>query len=159
VLWLRSALFTIVMPGTATVAVPLWLSSASDGRWDLGPLRWAGLVPMVAGAAGLLWCVWDFARRGKGTLAPVDPPQLVVRSGLYQVVRNPMYVSVVAILGGEILVLRSPAVALWAAFVAVAFHRFVVGYEEPTLRRQFGAAYEAYCREVPRWWPRRRGRT
>src|SRR6266545_4457311 len=33
---------------------------------------------------------------------------------------------------------------------------FVHGYEEPTLRRQFGAQYQAYQRAVPAWWPRRR---
>jgi protein-S-isoprenylcysteine O-methyltransferase Ste14 len=32
---------------------------------------------------------------------------------------------------------------------------FADGYEEPTLRRQFGAQYEAYRRAVPAWWPRR----
>ena len=31
---------------------------------------------------------------------------------------------------------------------------FVMGYEEPTLRRQFGAEYDAYCRQVGRWIPR-----
>jgi protein-S-isoprenylcysteine O-methyltransferase Ste14 len=32
----------------------------------------------------------------------------------------------------------------------------VIFYEEPALRRAFGADYEAYCRETGRWWPRRR---
>ena len=36
----------------------------------------------------------------------------------------------------------------------MSFHVFVVLYEEPTLRRQFGAEYETYCRAVPRWIPR-----
>ena len=41
--------------------------------------------------------------------------------------------------------------------VALAVHLFVVFYEEPTLRRKFGAEYEEYCRNVRRWWPRVRG--
>jgi hypothetical protein len=36
-------------------------------------------------------------------------------------------------------------------------HLFVVFYEEPILRRKFGAEYEQYCRNVRRWWPRVRG--
>jgi protein-S-isoprenylcysteine O-methyltransferase Ste14 len=35
--------------------------------------------------------------------------------------------------------------------IAAAFVRF---YEEPALRRRFGADYEAYRRAVPAWWPR-----
>ena len=32
---------------------------------------------------------------------------------------------------------------------------FVIAYEEPTLRRQFGVSYEQYCRTVGRWIPRK----
>jgi protein-S-isoprenylcysteine O-methyltransferase Ste14 len=36
-----------------------------------------------------------------------------------------------------------------------AMAAFAHGHEEPTLRRQFGAQYQAYRRAVPAWWPRR----
>ena len=155
VLWLRSAFFTLVLPGTVLVWVPLWLLTSSGGTWEVGAMRWVGVLPLVIGVGGLLWCIWDFGRVGKGTLAPVDPPRFIVRSGLYRFVRNPMYVSVLTVLVGEILVFRSPRLLVWGAIVVIAFHVFVVAYEEPTLRRQFGADYAAYCRRVPRWWPRR----
>jgi protein-S-isoprenylcysteine O-methyltransferase Ste14 len=38
--------------------------------------------------------------------------------------------------------------------VFLIFHLFVSLYEEPTLRKKFGAAYENYCRSVPRWIPK-----
>jgi protein-S-isoprenylcysteine O-methyltransferase Ste14 len=40
-----------------------------------------------------------------------------------------------------------------SAAVALGVHLFVILYEEPTLRGKFGADYEAYCRNVRRWWP------
>src|SRR5207245_4276408 len=40
--------------------------------------------------------------------------------------------------------------------VALAFILFVRTYEEPNLQQKFGAAYDAYRRGVPGWWPRRR---
>ena len=55
----------------------------------------------------------------------------------------------------QALVFASPAVLAYAGALALTFHVFVVLYEEPTLRRQFGDDYEDYCRRVPRWWPRR----
>ena len=41
-----------------------------------------------------------------------------------------------------------------ACLVVLGVHLFVLGYEEPTLRRMFAAEYEEYCRNVPRWLPR-----
>jgi protein-S-isoprenylcysteine O-methyltransferase Ste14 len=38
----------------------------------------------------------------------------------------------------------------------LAVWSFVHWYEEPTLRRQFGSAYDGYRATVPGWWPRRR---
>ena len=150
-LWLRSILFALLLPGSVLVWVPLVLTSGDHADIGLGPLRWLG-VPLVAlGAAGLLWCIVDFARRGRGTLAPVDPPQFVVRSGLYRVTRNPMYVAVLVTLVGETLLADTVRLAIWTLLVAVTVHLFVVLYEEPTLRRRFGEPYVAYTATVPRW--------
>jgi protein-S-isoprenylcysteine O-methyltransferase Ste14 len=155
VLWLRSAFFTLVLPGTVLIWVPLWLSGYTSGTLALGAARWIGVAPLIIGTTGLLWCIWDFGRSGKGTLAPVDPARFVVRTGLYRVVRNPMYLSVLTALAGEVLLFRSPRLLAWGAIAAIMFHLFVVVYEEPTLQRQFGTDYEAYCRAVSRWLPRR----
>jgi protein-S-isoprenylcysteine O-methyltransferase Ste14 len=149
---LRSLLFTILLPGTVTVYVP-WLIARATGATLAGApaWRWLGLVPLAAGLAIYVWCVADFAIAGRGTPAPIDPPRELVVRGLYRRTRNPMYVGVVSVLAGEAWLLGSPAHALWAAAVLTLFHSFVVGYEEPSLRRRFGAAYERYCAAVPRW--------
>ena len=72
-------------------------------------------------------------------------------------VRNPGYIAVVSMVVGQGLFLGSKAVLVYAACLALGFHLFVVLYEEPTLRGQFGEQYAAYCRRVPRWFPRVRG--
>ena len=64
-----------------------------------------------------------------------------------------MYVANLAILAGIAITFRSLAIAGWAAFMALAFHLFVISYEEPTLRDTFGESYEVYKRDVPRWLP------
>jgi protein-S-isoprenylcysteine O-methyltransferase Ste14 len=153
--WLRSALFTLVLPGSVLIWVPWWLLASADETLDLGAVRWLGVALVAVGASGLLWCIWEFAHTGRGTLAPVDPPRFMVRSGLYRYVRNPMYVSVLTTLVGEVLLFGSLRVLVWTAVVAMAVHLFVIGYEEPALRAEFGDDYEAYCRAVPRWLPRR----
>jgi protein-S-isoprenylcysteine O-methyltransferase Ste14 len=111
---------------------------------------------MSAGVAALFWCIRDFAVSGRGTLAPVDPPRKLVRVGLYRYVRNPMYVAVLTALFGEVLFFESGTLAIYAGFVWLMFHSFVLLYEEPRLRELFGADYEAYRALVPRWIPRLR---
>ena len=50
---------------------------------------------------------------------------------------------------------RASTIALEVAAVAViAVALFARLYEEPTLRKMFGAEYEEYCQNVPRWLPR-----
>lgn len=93
---------------------------------------------MGLGAALVLWCAWAFASAGEGTPAPMDPPKRLVATGLYRMVRNPMYIGLVLILLGESIVFASLPVLRHAVFVWLCFHLFVVLNEEPALRRKFG---------------------
>ena len=132
--------------------VPHWLT---DGTLRPQPSA-AAITLMTIGGAIMLWCVIAFGWRGLGTPAPFDPPRRLVVSGLYRFVRNPMYVGMGLFFGGEALLLPSITrqmlimiVLLWGAVTI-----FIVEYEEPVLRRKFGAEYETYCRNVGRWIPR-----
>ncbi|HMD97803.1 MAG TPA: isoprenylcysteine carboxylmethyltransferase family protein [Terriglobia bacterium] len=114
----------------------------------------AGMVIGAAGAAVALWCVFTFAFIGRGTPAPFDPPRRLVIQGPYRFVRNPMYIGAGLALAGAALFYQSWPLLGYAGLFLLATHLFVLGYEEPTLRRTFGQEYEAYCRHVRRWWPR-----
>lgn len=148
------------MVGAAFFALWFWLlppwlgfrASATEGaRW-----RWIGALPSVLGFAVALRCIWDFGWTGRGTPAPFAPPRRLVVVGFYRYVRNPMYVGFFAGWGGLWLVLgrASQAAVELVAVAVVAVAMFVLLYEEPTLRRMFGADYEEYCKNVPRWLPR-----
>ena len=106
------------------------------------------------GAVLLAACIVEFARSGRGTLSPVDPPRHLVVRGLYRYVRNPMYLSVTTIVLGEALMTQSLSLAFYCAIWFAAANLFVIGYEEPTLRRRFAASYDEYTRHVGRWIPR-----
>ena len=119
----------------------------------LGGPQVVGLVVGAVGAAIALWCVFAFAFVGRGTPAPFDPPRRLVMRGPYRRVRNPMYLGAAVALGAAALFYQSLALLAFTAGFLLVTHLFVIGYEEPTLRRMFGAEYDAYCREVRRWWP------
>jgi protein-S-isoprenylcysteine O-methyltransferase Ste14 len=122
---------------------------AATGPWQVG-----GMVLSAAGAIVLLWTVLAFALVGKGTPVPLDPPRRLVVTGPYRFVRNPMYLAAGAVLLGAAAFHRSWAIAAYCAALLGAVSVFIVKYEEPTLRRLFGAEYETYCRSAGRWVPR-----
>ena len=154
-LTLSSLLWTILLPGVVSGYVPWAYFGVRDTSVNLAsPLQLLGLLFILAGAALLVACIVEFARSGRGTLSPVDPPKHLVVRGLYRYVRNPMYLSVTAILLGEVMLTRSGALALYWLVWFVVVNAFVIGYEEPTLRVQFGESYEEYVRTVGRWIPR-----
>ena len=154
--WLavRSLAWTLLIPGTVTGYLPWRYFGLSEFPVDLGnPVHLAALLAIVAGALLLLACIWEFARSGRGTLAPVDPPRELVVRGLYRYMRNPMYVGVTTVLAGELLLVRTRAMLGYALVWLVAVNVFVMAYEEPTLRAKFGESYVRYTKEVGRWLP------
>lgn len=149
-LFLKNLVFVILVPGVAAVAVPVWLGGPG-GWW---PLRAVSVIPFILGAAVAGKCVVDFAVTGRGTPAPMDPPKVLVATGLYRFVRNPMYVGVLLIVSGWALFFASPLIVIYGALLWTGFHLFVVLYEEPHLSKRFPGSYDEYLKSVPRWLPR-----
>ena len=152
-----SAVFFAVAPAVVAGLVPWWLTGWRSARplAEWAPLRVVGGLLVVVGAGVLVHAFVRFAVEGLGTPAPVAPTEHLVVGGLYRYVRNPMYLAVLAAIVGQALLLWQVLLVPYAAVVALAFVLFVLGYEQPTLQRQFGPQYEAYRRAVPAWWPRR----
>ncbi|HZR82023.1 MAG TPA: isoprenylcysteine carboxylmethyltransferase family protein [Candidatus Binatia bacterium] len=152
-----TAVFVALVPGTVVLVVPWWIRSAAGGAAGASPGAWlriAGALLCAGGLAIFADFVTRFVAEGHGTPAPVAPTRFLVRGGSYRFTRNPGYVGVVSMIAGQALWFGSPATLVYAAVLAVGFHVFVLLYEEPTLRATYGADYEAYCRQVPRWLPR-----
>lgn len=149
-----STVFFALAPGTVAGLVPFLLTGWHVSHRYWLPVRVFGAVLIVAGAAVLVAAFARFVREGIGTPAPVAPTANLVVGGLYRYVRNPMYIAVTVAIVGQALLLGQPGLLAYAAVVAAAFVAFVLGYEQPALRRRFGAQYETYQRAVPGWWPR-----
>lgn len=157
-LWLlvKNLAFTLLVPGFVVGWVPLhWFE-----RHPVWPAVWrwpqyAAVVPASLALAVFLASQWFFAVRGQGTPLPFDPPKKFVRRGPYRWVRNPMYLAVFVLLGSEALFFGSGHIALYLIILVCGTHVFVQLWEEEALRRNFGAIYEDYRRDVPRWFPRK----
>jgi protein-S-isoprenylcysteine O-methyltransferase Ste14 len=151
-----SVAFFLAAPCVVAGLVPWWLT-----RWQVRsplpfwiPLRVVGGVLVLAGAAFLMHAFARFVTEGSGTPAPIAPTERLVVGGVYRYVRNPMYLAVVTIIVGQAFVFGQLGLLVYALAVGLTMAAFVRLYEEPTLRRRYGAEYDEYRRHVRGWWPR-----
>ena len=147
-------LFTVFVPGTVAGYVP-WRLRQGSPTVASGVEKWLALGVIGIGIATYLHTAfWGFAVMGRGTPAPISPTKVLVVRGLHRFVRNPMYLGVSLIIGGQAWLFDSRHIAIYMVAMLLIAHLFVVSYEEPTLKRQFGEEYERYLARVPRWIPR-----
>jgi protein-S-isoprenylcysteine O-methyltransferase Ste14 len=145
---------------TAFVLAPIGMIILNDARgWprcqtEFGRIIGGGLI--LAGIVAVLYCSNLFARIGKGTPVPVEPPKHLVITGLYRYSRNPIYVADVAILLGLFLFRGELLLLMYVVIFAAVIHIWVVCLEEPVLRDRFGKEYIRYKQTVPRWLSLRR---
>lgn len=153
-LFLRNLLFTALQPGLVVGLFPYLILNRDPTEIYRGPfglLEYLGILLFVIGAAVLLDCIIRFAIQGQGTLSPADPTRKLVISGMYRYSRNPMYWGVMMMLIAEALFFESSNLWIYAAFIFIAFYLFILIFEEPRLRKDFGEEYEAYRKKVRRW--------
>jgi protein-S-isoprenylcysteine O-methyltransferase Ste14 len=151
--YLKTFLFLILAPGVVARFIPL-MFLRSGAQIHTGAFSYLAFPIWLISLVTILWCFWDFASKGKGTPAPIEPPKELVVSGLYQYVRNPMYVGVFLVIIGHFFWFGYWGLLIYAFIFLISVHLFVTLYEEPHLKKTFGDAYEQYLQRVPRWIPR-----
>jgi protein-S-isoprenylcysteine O-methyltransferase Ste14 len=149
----KSLLYLIVEAGLFALYIPLALLRMGT-RIETGIFSFLALPLWLIGSLIVLWCFWDFTFKGRGTPVPINPPKELVVTGPYHYVRNPIYVGVLSIFLGHFLWFGYWALLVYTVLAFIGVHFFIVLYEEPTLKKKFGPAYEDYLSQVPRWIPK-----
>jgi protein-S-isoprenylcysteine O-methyltransferase Ste14 len=149
----KTLIFTVFVPGTVAGYVPWRLRRyAAPGS---GVEEWAAITVIAVGIAiYLCTAFWGFAWLGGGTPAPIVPTEILVVKGLHRYVRNPMYIGVALVIAGQAWLFHSLRILIYVACMLMVAHLFVIFYEEPTLRKQFGNEYDRYRATVPKWIPK-----
>jgi protein-S-isoprenylcysteine O-methyltransferase Ste14 len=118
-----------------------------------------GLACALLGEGLRLWAIGYSGEPTRGQV--LEAPQLVT-AGPYAHVRNPLYVGNLLNSLGVLTAAFYPwdiprILGLWLGITGL--YLFLGSHEEKFLGRLFGAEYEEYRRQVPAWWPNRRGYT
>lgn len=116
---------------------------------------WAAVIGAVVAAVGQLVRALTIGLRyivrgGRGGRVYADD---LVTEGVYSLCRNPMYVGNVLLVAGLAIASNSLATLLSAMPLVMFAYAAIVAAEERYLHGRFGAAFDAYCRDVPRWLP------
>lgn len=114
-------------------------------------LNHAGTVLTVLGIAFLALAAFEFLRH-RTTIVPRETPARLIRTGVFRVSRNPIYLADALILAG--LSLRWDAIlslALVPVFVVLITRRFIRD-EEDRLQSLFGTEFADYAGRVRRWF-------
>jgi len=159
---LRQVFSILALPCTVAIVIPIWVARRNHIAFTEPRelTSWAllvnGAILLAVGLALFAWSVYFFWSRGRGTLAPWDPPRRFVVEGPYRFVRNPMISGVIFVLIGEAGTLRSRPHAEWAALFVLINMIYIPIMEEPMLTARFGNSYTRYKRNVRRFLPRLR---
>lgn len=125
--------------------------------WNPKVIAVLGFFFLIIGATLFIQSIILFVKIGKGTLAPWNPTRKIVVKGLYRHMRNPMICGVCGILLAEAFLFKSIIILSWSLFFLLLNHVYFILKEEPDLIKRFGAEYQEYKDNVPRWIPRLRG--
>jgi protein-S-isoprenylcysteine O-methyltransferase Ste14 len=150
----------IALPGVVAVAVPVWIARRNHitFTWPDDVASAAvvvcGLALLAAGVGLFAGSLYYFWTRGRGTLAPWDPPRRFVVEGPYRFVRNPMISGVIFVLLAEACIFRARPLAEWAGLFVLINVIYIPLLEEPMLVARFGEPYVRYKEAVRRFLPR-----
>jgi protein-S-isoprenylcysteine O-methyltransferase Ste14 len=140
----------------ATVLLGLaldWLSPPFILRGLFG--FWTRLVLggiLIAAAIVLATLAVRWFRQAGTNVEPWKPSVTLVTTGIYGLVRNPMYTAMIIFIAGLAIVLGSDWMLVLVVPAALILHFGVVKREEHYLEAKFGDSYRSYKQAVPRYW-------
>ncbi|MCA9232178.1 MAG: isoprenylcysteine carboxylmethyltransferase family protein [Planctomycetales bacterium] len=112
--------------------------------------RAIGIATILVALGVNIYCALEFRRR-QTTIIPFHQSTALIATGLYRYSRNPIYLSMVVLLGGLAITLGTAAPWIVPPLFAVVISRLFIEKEEAMLADAFGRQYLDYCRRVRRW--------
>lgn len=139
----------------AGVAAPMLQYLGLTAPIDFLQDPWIQSLGTVLAVAGIVATVYAQLDMGESWRIGVDPSETttLVRSGVFGLVRNPIFTAMLVFAGGVTLMTPNPVALLAFVVLSTTIELQVRVVEEPYLRRTHGQAYRDYCVAVGRFVP------
>lgn len=151
---MEKLLLTGVLVGMLVPVIQLTSGVLSFANYSVGV--WVTVAGTIVLAAGL-WLFWrshaDLGRNWSVTLELREDHGLIT-SGVYKRVRHPMYSAIWLIVLAQPLLIHNWVVGFAGVFSFGLMYAIRTPREEAMMRKQFGVAYEDYCKKSGRLLPR-----
>lgn len=147
----RNKIFPLIVVAIFLLAVPprdlFGIEALEEGK---------DVIALLIACAGLVLraLVIGYAYIKRGGLNKKVYAENLVTDGIFQLSRNPLYLGNLLIYAGVFLMHGNLVVMLLGMTIYVFAYYCIVFAEEAYLEQKFGMGYEAYCRDVPRWFPK-----
>jgi protein-S-isoprenylcysteine O-methyltransferase Ste14 len=142
------ALATLLLGLALDWLVPSFILRGLFGFWTR--LVFGGIL-IAAGIGIAIFAVRSFRRAGTN-VGPWKPALMLVTTGIFAWLRNPMYFALVLLLAGIAIAIGSDWMLVLVVLAALILHFGVVKREERYLAGKFGESYRSYMDKVPRYW-------
>lgn len=144
------------VPVISLLAFVLWRSRGEPGPGGEAVDALFNILGVLVALAGQALRFYTLGQVPEGTSGQGYQLEAVTLNtrGPYAYVRNPLYVGNLGIVLGLLLIAHQPWVYLIGLVFFFGEYFFIIRAEEAFLRSRFGARFDAFCAEVPRWVPR-----
>jgi protein-S-isoprenylcysteine O-methyltransferase Ste14 len=138
----------------ACLFLTTWTADTFFLQWTIFLNRYVPLIFRMPPGIVLLFLSGYLARKGLAIVFGEHRNEpVVIREGVFSVVRHPIYLSEILFYLG-LLMLSPSLAAIWVWIVAVGFLHYISRYEEKLLLARFGEEYRQYMEDVPMWIPK-----
>ena len=139
---------------TVLTGAVMYAASTYTNKFVMDPIAQGLAITAVMVIAGFFGI--RAIRLFNQTNTTIDPVHIenassLVTTGIYQITRNPMYVSLTLMLCAWAIWLASPLQLIGPIFFAVFINRYQIIPEERMMSEKFDSEYEDYKSKVRRW--------
>lgn len=151
--WLKAL---IILPFNVIIVIPFLILYFSHFQYKTPSIAFfvIGILLLISGFILTVWTMILFNFKGKGTLAPWNPPKKLIKEGPYKYIRNPMITGVLMILTSEYFFFGEIKLLFWTIIFFIINNIYFYFFEERELEKNFKDEYLEYKKNVPLWLPK-----
>lgn len=136
------------------IFLTVWIADSFFVHYSTSLSNYISLWVRIPVAAIILVMAGILAWKGmKIVFGEIREKPAVIRKGVFNLVRHPIYLGAILLYLGLIILTLSLA-ATSVFIIIIIFYHFIARHEEKLLMEKFGKDYEDYMQQVPMWAPR-----